>query len=76
MEKERKVIGLENALIIMAIVALWPAILHWPERITRPLLYLALAAMAVIAWRRWRRLMNLKTVESEEVRHKGTKAQS
>jgi len=60
MEKERKAIWLENFLIIMAIVALWPAILHWPERITRPLLYLALAVMAVIARRRWRRLMDIR----------------
>ena len=54
------VIWLENALIVMAIAALWPAILHWPDRVTRPLLYLALVAMVVIARRRWRRLMNLK----------------
>ena len=60
MEKERRVTWLENALIIMAIAALWPAILHWPDRVTRPLLYLALVAMVVIARRRWRRLMNLK----------------
>ena len=60
MEKERRVIWLENALIIMAIAALWPAILHWPDRITRPLLYLALVAMVVIARRRWRRLMGIR----------------
>lgn len=76
MEKERRVIWLENALIIMAIAALWPAILHWPDRVTRPLLYLSLVAMVVIARRRWRRLMNLKMAERDEVRHKGTKAQS
>ena len=60
MEKERRVIWLENVLIIMAIAALWPAILHWPDRVTRPLLYLALVAMVVITRRRWRRLINLK----------------
>ena len=60
MEKERRVIWLENVLIIMAIAALWPAILHWPDRVTRPLLYLALVVMVVIARRRWRRLINLK----------------
>ena len=60
MEKERRVIWLENALIIMAIVALWPAILHWPDRVTRPFLYLALVAMVVIARRRWLRLMGVR----------------
>jgi hypothetical protein len=60
MEKERKVIWLENALIILAIAALWPAVLHWPDRITRPLLYLALVVMVVIARRRWRRLTTLR----------------
>ena len=60
MEKERRVIWLENVLIIMAIAALWPAILHWPDRVTRPLLYLALVVMVVIARCRWRRLTNLK----------------
>ena len=60
MEKERRVIWLENALIIMAIAALWPAILHWPDRITKPLLYLALVAMVVIARRRWRRLTDIR----------------
>ncbi|MFH1902985.1 MAG: hypothetical protein ABIK20_02870 [Candidatus Omnitrophota bacterium] len=60
MEKERKAIWLENALIVMAIAALWPAILHWPDRVTRPLLYLALVAMVVIAWRRWRRLTGIR----------------
>ena len=60
MEKERRIIWLENALIIMAIVALWPAILRWHDRVTRPLLYLALVAMVVIARRRWRRLMDIK----------------
>ena len=59
MEKERKTIWLENFLIIMAIAALRPAILRWPERITRPLLYLALIVMAVIARRRWRRLTDI-----------------
>ena len=60
MEKERRVVWLENALIIMALAALWPAILHWPDRVTRPLLYLALVAMVVIALRRWRRLMDIR----------------
>ncbi|MCX5642620.1 MAG: hypothetical protein NTY10_05260 [Candidatus Omnitrophica bacterium] len=60
MEKERKVIWLENALIIMAIAALWPAILQWPDRVTKPFLYLALVTMAVISRRRWRRLMSIK----------------
>jgi len=54
------VIWLENALIVIAIAALWPAILHWPDRVTKPLLYLALVAMVVIALRRWRRLMDVK----------------
>ncbi|MFA5393145.1 MAG: hypothetical protein WC081_03385 [Candidatus Ratteibacteria bacterium] len=76
MEKKRRVLWLENALIIMAIAALWPGILHWPDRITRPFLYLALVTMVVIARRRWRRLMNLKTAERDEVRHKGTKVES
>ena len=60
MEKERRVVWLENALIVMALAALWPAILHWPDRVTRPLLYLALVAMVVIARRRWRRLMYIR----------------
>ena len=60
MDRERKAIRLENALIMAAIVALWPAILRWPARITTPLLFIALAVMVVIARRRWRRLINLK----------------
>ena len=60
MEKERWVVWLENALIIIAIVALWPAILHWPDQVTRPLLYLALVVMVVVARRRWCRLMNIR----------------
>lgn len=60
MEKERKVIWLENILIVVSIAALWPAILHWPERVTRPFLYLALIAMALVARRRWRRLANIQ----------------
>jgi hypothetical protein len=60
MEKERRILWLENALIIMAIAALWSAILHWPDRVTKPLLYLALVAMVVIARRRWRRLTGLR----------------
>ncbi|MFH2068157.1 MAG: hypothetical protein ABII89_01665 [Candidatus Omnitrophota bacterium] len=75
MEKERKAIWLENALIITAVAALWPAILRWPDRITRPLLYLAVVAMAVIARRRWRRLTDLKITGRDKVRHKKTKAQ-
>lgn len=60
MEKEQKAIWLENALIITAIAALWPAILRWPDRVTRLLLYLALVAMVVVARRRWLRLTNLR----------------
>ena len=76
MEKERRVIWLENALIIMAIAALWPAILHWPDRVTKPLLYLALVAMVVVARRRWRRLMDLKiTGRNQEEAKIDTKTQ-
>ena len=60
MDRERKAIWLENALIIAAIAALWPAILRWPARITTPFLFGALAAMLVVARQRWRRLVNLK----------------
>ena len=67
MEKERRVVWLENALIVVAIAALWPAILHWPERITRPLLYLALVVMVVIARRRWRRLMSIKKDKNQQI---------
>lgn len=58
MKKERKAIRVENGLIILAIAALWPAILRWPERITRPVLYLVLVALLVILRRRLRRLFS------------------
>jgi len=57
MEKENKAVWVENGLIILAIAALWPAILHWPRAVTQPVLVIALVAMVIIFHRRWRRLI-------------------
>lgn len=67
--KERQAIGIENALIILSIAALWPAILRWPPRVAWPALAGALAAMLVVNVNRWRRLMRLRDrarAESED----------
>jgi len=56
-KKLRLAIGIENGLILLAIVALWPVILGWPHRYSQPLLLLAVAVMGAVAWRRWRRLL-------------------
>lgn len=64
---ERKAIQVENALIILGIVALWPAILGFDPRISRPVLAIALTVMIVINVRRWRRLLALRDLRRKQL---------
>ena len=56
MNKERRAIWLENALIILAVVLLWPAILRLPKPVTGTALGIAFLLMVLVLYRRWRRI--------------------
>ncbi len=49
----------EDILIILAILALWPAVFHWETPATRAVMYAAVPAMAWVLWRRIRRFRRL-----------------
>ncbi|MFH0795806.1 MAG: hypothetical protein V2A65_01965 [Candidatus Omnitrophota bacterium] len=72
MDKETRAIWVENGLIILAIAALWPAILRWPGAVTLPVLVVALAAMVIIFHRRWRRLMHNDTIRCHPEGNEGS----